>query len=134
MPPIRILLVDDQPLFREGMYAILSAQPGLEVVGEAANGREALRLAAILRPAVVLMDVQMPVLDGIAATRRLRAIQPDCRVIMLATFDSEEVITKSLQAGAVGFLLKGTPTAKLVAAIKHWASPAGLSEPAADAL
>ncbi len=118
MMPIRILLVDDQSLFREGLRTLLSVQPDLEVVGEAANGEEALRLAATLRPAVVLMELRMPVLDGVAATRRLHAAQPDCRVIALTTFDDDEYIFEGLRAGAVGYLLKDTPSEKLVEAIR----------------
>ncbi|MFN2297227.1 MAG: response regulator transcription factor, partial [Anaerolineales bacterium] len=87
MPPIRLLIVDDQALFREGLRTLLSVQPGLEVVGEAGNGEEALSRTAALRPDVVLMDLQMPVMDGAAATRILRARQPAVQVIVLTTFD-----------------------------------------------
>jgi len=116
--PIRVLLVDDQPLFREGVHTLLSLQPDLEVVGEAGNGEEALRLAARLRPDVVLMDLQMPVLDGVEATRRLRLTQPDCRVIALTTFDDDEYVFEGLRAGAIGYLLKDTPSVKLLEAIR----------------
>jgi DNA-binding NarL/FixJ family response regulator len=116
--PIRVLLVDDQPLFREGVHTLLSLQPDLEVVGEAGNGEEALRLAARLRPDVILMDLQMPVLDGVEATRRLRLTQPDCRVIALTTFDDDEYVFEGLRAGAIGYLLKDTPSVKLLEAIR----------------
>jgi DNA-binding NarL/FixJ family response regulator len=116
--PIRVLLVHDQPLFREGVHTLLSLQPDLEVVGEAGNGEEALRLAARLRPDVVLMDLQMPVLDGVEATRRLRLTQPDCRVIALTTFDDDEYVFEGLRAGAIGYLLKDTPSIKLLEAIR----------------
>jgi DNA-binding NarL/FixJ family response regulator len=115
---IRVLLVDDQALFREGLHTLLSVHPDLEVVGEAGNGEEALRLAAATRPDVVLMDVQMPVLDGVAATRRLRAALPACRVILLTTFDDDEYVFEGLRAGAVGYLLKDAPSARLVDAIR----------------
>lgn len=118
MTPIRVLLVDDQPLFREGVHTLLSLQPDLEVVGEADNGEEALRLAARLRPDVILMDLQMPVLDGVEATRRLRLTQPDCRVIALTTFDDDEYVFEGLRAGAIGYLLKDTPSVKLLEAIR----------------
>lgn len=118
MTPIRVLLVDDQPLFREGVHTLLSLQPDLEVVGEAGNGEEALRLAARLRPNVILMDLQMPVLDGVEATRRLRLTQPDCRVIALTTFDDDEYVFEGLRAGAIGYLLKDTPSVKLLEAIR----------------
>jgi DNA-binding NarL/FixJ family response regulator len=114
---IRVLLVDDQTLFREGLSTLLSAQPGIDVAGEASNGEEALRLAAHLHPQVVLMDLRMPVLDGVEATRRLRAAQPDCQVIVLTTFDDDEAIFEGLRAGAVGFLLKDTSGEHLVEAI-----------------
>jgi len=115
---IRILLADDQALFREGLHTLLSLQADLEVVGEAGNGAEALQLAAAARPDVILMDVQMPVLDGVAATRRLHAEQPACRVILLTTFDDDEYVFEGLRAGAVGYLLKDAPSARLVEAIQ----------------
>ena len=118
MNPIKILLVDDQPLFREGLCTLLSVHPDLEVVGEAANGAEAIRLARSLLPLVVLMDLQMPVLDGVAATRRLHEEQPDCRVIVLTTFDDDELVFDGLRAGAVGYLLKDAPSEKLAEAIR----------------
>jgi DNA-binding NarL/FixJ family response regulator len=118
MNRIKILLVDDQPLFREGLCTLLSVNPDFEVVGEAANGAEAIRLARSLLPLVVLMDLQMPVLDGVAATRRLHEEQPECRVIVLTTFDDDELVFDGLRAGAVGYLLKDAPSEKLAEAIR----------------
>jgi DNA-binding NarL/FixJ family response regulator len=118
MNTIKILLVDDQPLFREGLRALLSLQADFEVVGEAENGEEALSLARQLHPSVVLMDLQMPVLDGVAATRRLREEQADCRVIVLTTFDDDEIVFDGLRAGAVGYLLKDASSEKLREAIR----------------
>jgi len=115
---IRILLVDDQPLFREGLRTLLSIHCDFNVVGEAGNGEEAIRLARSLRPSVVLMDLQMPVLDGVVATRRLQTEQPDCRVIVLTTFDDDEMVFDGLRAGAIGYLLKDAPSDKLAEAIR----------------
>ncbi len=130
---IRILLVDDQSLFREGLRTLLSVQPDIEVVGEAANGEEAIRLTASLHPSVVLMDLQMPVLDGAAATRRIRAAHPECRVIVLTTFDDDERVFEGLRAGAVGYLLKDAPSGKLVEAIRAAARGESFLQPSVAA-
>ena len=118
MKAIKILLVDDQPLFREGLRTLLSVQSDFEIVGEAGNGEEALSLARKLLPSVVLMDLQMPVLDGVAATRRLHQDLPDCHVIVLTTFDDDEMVFDGLRAGAIGYLLKDAPSEKLGEAIR----------------
>lgn len=115
---IRVLLVDDQALFREGLSTILSLQADIEVVGEAANGQEALAAVAAHQPDVILMDLNMPVLDGVAATRRLKESGAAARVIVLTTFDNDETVFDGLRAGAVGYLLKDVSSAKLVEAIR----------------
>lgn len=115
---IRLLLVDDQSLFREGLRTLLSLQVDFEVIGEAGNGDEAVRLAVQLAPDVVLMDMHMPVLDGVAATRKLRETAPAIRVIALTTFDDDEYVFEALRAGALGYLLKDTPSDKLFEAIR----------------
>ena len=114
---VRTLVVDDQALFREALVALLEVQPEIEVVGEAGNGEQAVRLAAELRPDVVLMDLRMPVLDGIAATTRLRAEQPEVRVLALTTFDDDADVFAALRAGAVGYLLKDVSSTRLVEAL-----------------
>jgi DNA-binding NarL/FixJ family response regulator len=114
---VRTLIVDDQALFREALAALLEVQPEIEVVGEAGNGEQAVRLAADLRPDVVLMDLRMPVLDGIAATNRLRLEQPEVRVLALTTFDDDADVFAALRAGAVGYLLKDVSSTRLVEAL-----------------
>jgi DNA-binding NarL/FixJ family response regulator len=117
MAPVRVLLVDDQALFREALGTLLGVRPEIRVVGEAANGAEALDRSAELAPDVVLMDLHMPVLDGVGATRRLRVEQPDVRVLALTTFDDDEDVFSALRAGAVGYLLKDVPSDRLVEGI-----------------
>ena len=156
MPPIRVLLVDDQALFREGLATLLSVWEELEVVGEAGNGREAIAQAVALQPDVVLMDLRMPELDGVAATRQLQQVCPSARVIVLTTFDDDEHIWEGLRAGAVGYLLKDVASEKLVEAIRatavgesflqpsvaakviaqltKWGPPAAVAEPLAEPL
>jgi DNA-binding NarL/FixJ family response regulator len=115
---IRIVLADDQALFREALRTLISLQPDLQVVGEAANGEEALKLAQELRPDVILMDLQMPVMDGVETTRRLHMEPFDCRVIALTTFDRDDYVFDCLRAGAVGYLLKDAPSENLYTAIR----------------
>ena len=128
---IRVLIADDQPLMRTGFRMILDAEPGLEVVGEAADGAEAVRLAAGARADVVLMDVRMPGMDGIEATRRLAGdgVQDPVRVLILTTFDLDEYVLSALRAGASGFLLKDVPPEDLVDAIKVVAAGDALLAP-----
>jgi len=130
---IRILLVDDQALFREGLRTLLSVWDDIEVIAEAGNGAEAIELARQQRPDVVLMDLRMPVLDGVAATRRLREIQPASRVIILTTFDDDEHIFDGLRAGAVGYLLKDVSSEKLVEAIRAAARGDSFLQPSVTA-
>jgi DNA-binding NarL/FixJ family response regulator len=115
--PVRVLLVDDQALFREALAVLLDVRSEVEVVGEAANGDEALRRTAEVRPDVVLMDLRMPVLDGIATTQRMRAEHPGVRVIALTTFDEDSEVFAALRAGAMGYLLKDVSSDRLVEAI-----------------
>ena len=117
-PPIRILLVDDQALVRMGFRMVLEAEPDFAVVGEAADGGQAVRLAVEAAPDVILMDVRMPSFDGIEATRRIVDANPHARIIILTTFDLDEYAFGGLRAGASGFLLKDARPAELTAAIR----------------
>jgi DNA-binding NarL/FixJ family response regulator len=121
-PRIRLLLVDDQQLIRMGMRMLLDAQPDFEVVGEAGDGRAAIDAVAQLRPDVVLMDVRMPGMDGIEATRAIVEANPQSRIIILTTFDLDEYAFAGLNAGASGFLLKDAQPAELATAIRAVAS------------
>jgi DNA-binding NarL/FixJ family response regulator len=125
-----VLIVDDQALVRAGFRMILEAEEDMEVVGEAADGREAVAEARRLRPDVVLMDVRMPDVDGIEATRRLLGDGADAKVVMLTTFDMDEYVYDALRAGASGFLLKDVPPEQLVAGIRAVASGDALLAPA----
>jgi len=119
---VRVLLVDDQSLVRMGFRMVLDAEPDLTVVGEASDGREAVQRAAELRPDIVLMDVRMPGMDGLAATREIVAARPESRVIVLTTFDLDEYAFGGLRAGASGFLLKDARPAELLGAIRSVAA------------
>jgi len=115
---VRVLLCDDQALVRSGFRMVLEAREDMEVVGEAENGADALALAARCRPDVILMDVRMPVMDGVEATRRLARTGTSARIVILTTFDSDEYVYEALRAGASGFLLKDAQPAQLVDAIR----------------
>ncbi|MBE9030487.1 response regulator transcription factor [filamentous cyanobacterium LEGE 11480] len=115
---IRILLVDDQYLIREGIASLLELEDGIEVVGLADNGQSAIAQALKLKPSIVLMDVRMPEMNGVAATAKIRKALPTCQVLMLTTFDDEEFIVQSLLAGACGYLMKDIPSKDLAQAIK----------------
>ena len=130
---IRILLVDDQSLFREGLRTLLSIWDDLEVVGEAGNGQEALTAVAQLAPDVVLMDLRMPVLDGVATTRQISQNYPNSKVIVLTTFDDDEYVFDGLRAGAVGYLLKDVSSDKLVEAIRAAAQGNSFLQPSVAA-
>ncbi len=115
---IGVLIVDDQPLVRAGLTAVLEPEEDIHIVGQASNGREALEMARSLRPDVVLMDVRMPVLDGLAAAREFAAQAIGGRILMLTTFDLDEYVYDAIKAGASGFLLKDTDAADLVHAVR----------------
>jgi DNA-binding NarL/FixJ family response regulator len=114
---IRVLLVDDQHLVRAGLRMLCESDPGIEVVAEADNGRDAVRLAEELRPDVVMMDLRMPGMDGTTATARIRAAYPACRVVVVTTFDDDDHLYPALAAGACGFLVKDAAPADLLAGI-----------------
>jgi DNA-binding NarL/FixJ family response regulator len=115
---VRVLVVDDQRLIREGIASLLGIQPGIEVVGTAEDGLQAIDQVEALAPDVVLMDVRMPVMDGVAATGAIRRRFPSCRVLMLTTFDDEQYVVEALRAGANGYLLKDLPAANLARAVR----------------
>ena len=117
-PAIRVLVVDDQQLIREGIASLLNIQEGITVVGTATNGQEAVAQAQALAPDMILMDVHMPIMDGIAATERTLHFLPECQVLMLTTFDDDDFIVRSLQAGACGYLLKDIPSDDLAQAVR----------------
>lgn len=115
---IRLLLVDDQEIFRQGLGTMLSVEADLEIIGHAANGQEAVETAKRLQPDVILMDVRMPICDGVQATQEIHQHYPWIRILMLTTFDDDEYILQSLQVGALGYLLKRTPASEIAAAIR----------------
>jgi DNA-binding NarL/FixJ family response regulator len=126
MTPLRVVIADDQPMMRAGFKAVLEATGDIEVVGEAGNGEEAVQVATEHAPDVVLMDIRMPVMDGIEATRRL----PRQKVLILTTFGVDDYIIAALRAGASGFLLKDAPTAKVVEAVRAVAAGDAVLSPA----
>ena len=129
MTSIRITIADDEALVRGGFRAILDAEPDFEVVAEAADGRQALAAADRFAPHVVVMDIRMPELDGLAATRQLQATHPDVRVLIVTTFDLDEYVYDALQAGAAGFLLKDARPTELIAAVRAVAAGDALIAP-----
>ncbi len=128
--PIRILIVDDQRLMRDGLRTLLELEDDLTVVGEAGNGEEGLARYAELQPDVVLMDIRMPGLDGVEATRRLRGRDPEARIIILTTFDDDEYLFAGLRAGAQGYLLKAVSGEELAKAVRTVAAGGALIDPA----
>jgi DNA-binding NarL/FixJ family response regulator len=127
---IRVLVADDHPMLREGLTAVLGTQPDFEVVGEAADGSEAVQLAQKLRPDVILLDLEMPTLDGVAALERLRDAGSEARTIVFTAYDTDERILRSLRAGARGYLLKGASRAEIFDAIRTVHSGGSLLGPA----
>jgi DNA-binding NarL/FixJ family response regulator len=127
---IRVVLVDDEAMIRVGLKMVLSGEPDIEVVGEAADGAEALDVVARAAPDVVLLDVRMPRMDGLEAARRLVRSHPDAKVVILTTFDEDEYVASALRAGVSGFLLKVAPPEHLVEAVRTVASGRGLLDPA----
>jgi DNA-binding NarL/FixJ family response regulator len=115
---IRLLLADDQEIFRQGLATMLSIEADLEITGQAANGQEAIEAAKRLQPHVILMDVQMPICNGVQATQIIHECYPWIRILVLTTFDDDEYILQSLQVGALGYLLKRTPAPEIAAAIR----------------
>ena len=119
MKPIRILLAEDQTLMRQGLKTILELESGFEVAGEAEDGKSAVKLALQLRPDIILMDVQMPQMNGVEATAAICRAWPEARVIILTTFDRDDYVFQGVRAGAVGYLLKDLPSPKLIETIRR---------------
>jgi len=115
---IKVLLVDDQSLIRQGLRALLELEPDLEIVGEAENGEQAINLVAQFQPDVVLLDIRMPIMDGVAATREIQKRFAKTKILVLTTFDDDEYVSAALQNGAMGYLLKDTPSEELAVAIR----------------
>ena len=130
---IRILLVDDHPVVREGLAGMIATQRDMEVVGEAGNGLEAVRQAQTLRPDLILMDLQMPTMDGAVAIRQIRQDLPDSRILVLTAFDTDERILHAIEAGAQGYLLKGVPRDDLFRGIRVVAEGGSLLQPSVAA-
>ena len=116
--PIRVLLVDDQALIRQGLKTLLELEPDLHIVGDGADGQSAVELVQALRPDVVLMDIRMPGMDGVAATRLIHRQFPTVKVLVLTTFDDDDYVSEALRVGALGYLLKDTPSEELAHAIR----------------
>ena len=115
---IRLLVADDHPIVRAGLQGLLSSQPDFELIGEAANGREAVELARIHRPDVALVDLRMPLLDGVGTTREIKRISPQTEVLVLTTYETDADVLRAIEAGAIGYLLKETPRDELFRAVR----------------
>jgi DNA-binding NarL/FixJ family response regulator len=127
--PITVVIADDQRMIRSGLRVILDTEPGIMVVAEAGDGNEAIELVRRHRPAVALLDIRMPVLDGLKAARKILAQSPGTRVLILTTFDADEYVYEALRAGASGFLLKDSPADQLVTAVRSIAAGDALIDP-----
>jgi DNA-binding NarL/FixJ family response regulator len=128
--PITVLVADDQRLMRQGLRVILAAEPDITVVAEAADGREAISLVARYAPAVALLDIRMPAMDGLEAARQVIALHPATRVVILTTFDADDYVYEALRAGVSGFLLKDAPADQLITAVRCAAAGDALIDPA----
>ncbi|MBC7869362.1 MAG: response regulator transcription factor, partial [Chitinophagaceae bacterium] len=126
---IRILIADDHPIVREGLVMMLGTQPDFVVVGEAANGVEVIEIGSALQPDVILLDLEMPLMDGLETIRRLRELCPNVRVLVFTAFDTDDRIVGAVQAGAKGYLLKGAPRAEIFNAIRVVAAGGSLLQP-----